>query len=108
MLGKSVKVKAIKFINLTAFFLSLALRLWDLFREADCFINYGYRLSYSKVLGVQPSFSMIKTHPCILKSKNYNKAIVTLRNKEDIKEHHYGTQKSGRARNGDQVARILP
>lgn len=37
MLGKSVKVKAIKFINLTAFFLSLALRLWDLFHESDCF-----------------------------------------------------------------------
>lgn len=33
--------------------------------------------------------------------------MVTLQNKEDIKEHHYGTQKSGRARNSDQVAKIL-
>ena len=32
MLGKSVNVKAIKFINLIAFFLSLELKLWDLFR----------------------------------------------------------------------------
>ena len=77
MLGKCVNIKAIKFINLMAFFLSLALRLWDLFHESDYFINYGYRLSYSKVLGVPPSFIMIKTHPCIFKSKNYNKAIVT-------------------------------
>ena len=39
MLGKSVKVKAIKFINLMAFFLSLALSLWRLFRETDCFYD---------------------------------------------------------------------
>ena len=37
MLGKCVNIKAIKFINLMAFFLSMALRLWDLFRESDCF-----------------------------------------------------------------------
>ena len=67
MLGRSANVKAIKFINLMAFLLSLALRLWVLFRESDCFYDLWLSTLLLKKSRCPAIIYHGKKHTCILK-----------------------------------------